>query len=159
MKEFNNIISNIVSNEDFCSLKNINHHGITRYDHCMRVAYYTYKVTKALRLNYIEATRASLLHDFFMDEVDNENKVFKLRRHPKYALDNASKYFNLTPLQEDIILTHMFPVTFTPPKYLESWIVDIVDDISAIYEKTYTVKKELQAATLFIIVLLISYIK
>ncbi len=159
MKEFDNIISEIISNNEFNKLKNINHHGITRYDHSLRVAYFTYKITKILKLNYIEATTAALLHDFFIDEVENELGIFKLRRHPNYAFDNASKYFDLTKLQEDIIKTHMFPVTFTPPKYLESWIVDIVDDFSAIYEKTYTIKKELKAAFLFLAVLLISYMK
>jgi len=159
MKEFNNIISNVVNNDVFMSLQNINHHGITRYNHSMRVAYYTYRITKTLKLNFEEATEAALLHDFFIDEVDCENKLFKLRRHPKYALENASKYFDLTELEKDIILTHMFPITFTPPKYLESWIVDIVDDVSAIYEKIYCIRKELNAACMFLFILLINYLK
>ena len=53
----------------------------------------------------------------------------------------------------------MFPVTIMPPKYLESWIVDIVDDIAAIYEKSHSVKKDLQTAATFIFVLMISIIK
>lgn len=159
MKEFNNIISNVVNNDVFKSLQNINHHGITRYNHSMRVAYYTYRITKTLKLNFEEATEAALLHDFFINEVDCENKLFKLRRHPRYALENASKYFDLTELEKDIILTHMFPITFTPPKYLESWIVDIVDDVSAIYEKIYCIRKELNAACMFLFILLINYLK
>ena len=156
--EFNDIIKPYLIDE-FNELKNINHHGITRYNHSLRVAYYTYLVTKALHINYEEATIAALLHDFFTDEVDDEMSLFKLRRHPKYALNNASKYFYLTDLQKDIISTHMFPVTFTPPKYLESWIVDIIDDISAIYEKGYSLRKEISAATTFIFILLMNYIK
>lgn len=159
MEEFNNIINDIVDNYEFASLKNINHHGITRYNHSMRVAYYTYLITKKLKLNYYEATRAALLHDFFIDEVESEMSLFKLRRHPKYALENASKYFDLTDLQKDIIETHMFPITFTPPKYLESWIVDMVDDCSAVYEKIYCIRKELKAAFLFLFVLLINHFK
>ena len=159
MKEFNNIISNVVNNDVFMRLQNINHHGITRYNHSMRVAYYTYRITKTLKLNFEEATEAALLHDFFINEVDCENKLFKLRRHPRYALENASKYFDLTELEKDIILTHMFPITFTPPKYLESWIVDIVDDVSAIYEKIYCIRKELNAAFMFLFILLINYLK
>ena len=157
--EFNRLIKNIVSNDEFKKTKKITHHGITRYDHSLRVAYFSYIVTKALRLDYKETTTAALLHDFFIDEVKEKNAIAKLRQHPKFAVENARKYFEISEKQEDIIKTHMFPVTFTPPKYLESWIVDIVDDIAAIYEKTYSVKKEIQAATTFILILVINFIK
>lgn len=156
--EFNELIEPYIIDE-FNELKTVNHHGINRYDHSMRVAYYTYIVTKILFMNYEEATIAALFHDFFTDEVNNEMSIFKLRRHPKYALNNASKYFYLSDLQKDIISTHMFPVTFTPPKYLESWVVDIIDDVCAIYEKVYSIRRELSAASTFIFVLLMSYLK
>ena len=156
--EFNELIVPYLIDE-FNELKNISHHGITRYDHSLRVAYYTYKVTKFLHFNYEEATIAALLHDFFTDEVNDELSIFKLRRHPKHACNNACKYFYLTDLQKDIILTHMFPVTFTPPKYLESWTVDIIDDICAIYEKSYSLRKEISAATTFLFIILMNYIK
>lgn len=156
--EFLGIIEPYI-NDEFKELKNINHHGITRYDHSVRVAYYTYLITKILHMNYEEATIAALLHDFFTDEVEDELSIFKLRRHPKCALNNAHKYFELTDLQIDIISTHMFPITFTPPKYLESWLVDIIDDVSAIYEKLYSVRRELSAATTFLFIVLMSYIK
>lgn len=157
-EEFNELIKPYIIDE-FNELKNINHHGITRYDHSIRVAYFTYLVTRFLHMNYEEATIAALLHDFFTDEVNEELGIFRLRRHPKHALNNASKYFCLSDLQKDIISTHMFPITFTPPKYLESWIVDIVDDISAIYEKGYSLRKELSAATTFLFIILMNYIR
>lgn len=157
--EFKRLISPIISNKEFQKTKEIAHHGITRYDHSMRVAYFSYLVTKFLRLDYKETTEAALLHDFFTDEVKHENAVFKLRRHPNHAVANAKKYFDLSDKQEDIIKTHMFPVTFTPPKYLESWIVDIVDDVAAIYEKTYSIKKEIQAAVTFMLILIVNFIK
>ena len=74
MKEYNNnefydIINPILQNEEFLKLKEITHHGITRFDHSMRVAYFSYKVTKLLRLDYQETAVAALLHDFFTDEV------------------------------------------------------------------------------------------
>lgn len=157
--EFFNIIKPIINNCEFDKLKDIRHHGITRYDHCMRVAYYSYIVTKFLRLNYKDTTEAALLHDFFTDEVVEENFIKRLTNHPKIAYSNASKYFKLNKMQEDIIKTHMFPITLTPPKYLESWIVDIVDDIAAVYEKVFSVRKELSAATTFLFLLLINYMR
>lgn len=156
--EFNEIVREVLEIEEFKKLKNIKHHGITRYDHSLRVAYYTYMITRIMGLNYEEATIAALLHDFFIDEVNGCNIIRRLQKHPKYAVINASKYFDLTDLQEDIIYTHMFPVTIRPPKYLESWIVDLVDDISALYETFYCFRKEINAATTFIFIILINMI-
>lgn len=158
-KEFFDIIEPIINNKEFQKTKNITHHGITRYDHSMRVAYISYKITKLMRLDYKETTEAALLHDFFTTEVEYENGFSRLIKHPKYAVENAKKHFVINEKQEDIIKTHMFPITLLPPKYLESWIVDLVDDISAIYEKTCTTKKELQAATTFLFIFLINIIK
>lgn len=154
--EFYNIIEDIYKHEEFIKLNNCRHHGITRYDHCLRVSYYTYLITKALHLNYKEATRAALLHDFFTDEVEDYNAVKKLTKHPKIAVENASKYFELSELQKDIIRTHMWPCTFLPPKYLESWIVDLVDDFSAIFERGYVTKNSLQTVGSFIFVFIMS---
>lgn len=91
-KEFHRIIQPLLDNSNFNDTKKIVHHGITRYEHSMRVAYYSYKITKLLRLDYKETTEAALLHDFFLDEVKDKNQVAKLRQHPTYALENAKKY-------------------------------------------------------------------
>ena len=144
--EFSWIINPILDNKKFNETKKIVHHGITRYEHSVRVAYYSYKITKLLRLDYKETTTAALLHDFFTDEVAHKNGVQRLTHHPKVAVENSLEYYNLSDKQIDIIKTHMFPVTFTPPKYLESWIVDIVDDVASIYERGSTISKELKAA-------------
>lgn len=157
--EFHFLISPIIGNTEYQKMKGVTHHGISRYDHCMRVAYFSYKITKVLRLDYKETTTAAMLHDFFTDEVDGEKSLKKLRKHPGYAVENAKKYFELSDKQVDIIKTHMFPVTFTPPKYLESWIVDLVDDFAAIYEKGSIVRGELRAATMFLFLLLVNFIK
>ena len=133
-EEFQKIIQPILDNKEFMKTKDKVHHGITRFDHLMRVSYYSYLVTKALRLNYKETTRAALLHDFFLDETTNDSAIGALQNHPYYALENAKKYYDLTEREEDIIKTHMFPVTFTPPKYLESWLVSFVDKTIATYE-------------------------
>lgn len=157
--EFYQIIDDIISNDKFIEIKYIRHHGITRYNHSLRVAYYTFKITKKLKLNYKEATRGALLHDFFTDEVKELKSSKALRRHPEYALANAQKYFKLTPLQEDIIVKHMYPVTKKMPKYKESWIVDIIDDVCSLYERTYSINNELKTAATFLFVLMIIRIK
>lgn len=157
--EFERIVSPILEIEEFNQLKFITHHGITRYDHSMRVAYLSYKVCKALHLDYKEVTIAALLHDFFLDEVKHENEANKLRLHPGYAVKNASKYIDLTEKQIDIISTHMFPVTFTPPKYIESWIVDLLDDVAALYEKGYGIHRELRTSIYLLMLLVVNFVK
>lgn len=153
-KEFNYIITDIINNEEFQKLKKITHHGITRFNHSLRVSYYTFLISKKLKLNYIDATRAALLHDFFIDETSEMKTKKALKEHPKIALENSKKYFDISRMQEDIILKHMYPITTKMPKYKESWLVDIVDDIASLYEKTYSVNKEVKTAINFIFIML-----
>ena len=42
--------------------------------------------------------------------------------------------YNVNRIEADIISKHMFPLTFTPPKYKESVIVCLVDKFCSIYE-------------------------
>ncbi len=145
-EEFYEIINDIISLKQFKKLKKVKHHGITRYNHSLRVAYYTYLITKKLHFKYKQATRAALLHDFFTTETKQLSSLKRLKLHPEYALKNAEKYFELTALEKDIIKKHMFPITIKLPRYIESWIVDFVDDIASFYERTYSINKQLQVA-------------
>ena len=132
--EFETIIKPILSNEEFLKTKEKRHHGITRFDHLMRVSYYSFLITKILHLNYKETTRAALLHDFFLDETNKDTKIGKLRNHPYYALENSLKLFDLNNKEKDIILKHMWPVTIIPPKYLEGFVITFVDKHCAMSE-------------------------
>ena len=82
-REFNSLIQPIVEIEEFQKTKNIKHHGLTRYDHSRRVAYFSYLVTKFLRLDYKETTKAAMLHDFFTTEVENE-KTCRRQKETNY---------------------------------------------------------------------------
>ena len=131
-QEFEDIINSYITREEFKDLKNYKHHGISRYEHLLRTAYYTYKVSKFFKLDYQEITLAALFHDYYHDEVKDLPFRKRLIKHPEYAIKNASKLVKLTPKQENIIRTHMFPITIKPPKYKEGWLVDIVDDIASL---------------------------
>ena len=141
-EEYLNIVKDIINNKEFLKLKNYKHHGISRYSHVLRVSRWTYNYCKKHKLDYISATRAALLHDFFFV---NNQKVSLLTRikvlftHPKLALENSKKYFKLNNKEEKIILSHMFPVGIRMPTSREAWIVNIIDDIASIYER---IKKE-----------------
>ncbi len=156
-KEFYLLVESIIKNEQFNQLKKVTHHGLNRYDHSIRVAYYSYLLTKFFHLNYESVAKAGLLHDFFLDDFDN--KYLSLVKHPLLAVENAKKNFSLTKMEEDIIISHMFPIAPMVPKYAESWIVDIVDDIVSIFEKAYAVRHQLSAACNFLLLIILNSIK
>ncbi len=136
-EKFLEIINDILANKSIQNLKLYKHHyAYTRLEHCLSVSYYTYVICKFLHLDYKSAARAALLHDLFF--YDCEDKLSRpknhIKNHPKIALENANKLFNLNKKEQDIILKHMWPLTFSPPKYLESFIVTIVDKYCAFKE-------------------------
>lgn len=138
-----NLVCDIINNNEFKKIDNCVHHGISRFDHSCRVSYYSYKVSKILKLNYKEVARAGLLHDFFLSEnISNKQKMISMFCHSRKSLENSSKLFDLSDLEKDIIFTHMFPLNANRvPKYMESWIVSFVDKIVAVYEFGYTFKR------------------
>lgn len=162
-RKYFSIVNDILEHSEFQKLKEVRHHGMNRYDHCMRVSYYSYLTAKVLRLNPEEVARGALLHDFFLEDSElfssKKDRAQILVNHPKYALENASKYFSLSEKEKDIILTHMFPVAPSVPKYIESWIVDAIDDLVAIYEKSFMLRKELSAAMSFLIAISINILR
>lgn len=142
MKQVNNdklymdIIAPILENKDFNKLKDIEHHGVTRFDHSMKVSYYSYKLSKVLKLDYTEVARAGLLHDFFLSSEDRsaKDRFISTFTHPKKAVNQTKKYFELSEKEENIIHSHMFPLYCSLPKYAESWVVSLVDKIVGSYE-------------------------
>lgn len=135
---FESISKNIINTNKFNKLKNENHHGLTRYIHIMRVSKFTYKITKKLNMDYVSATRAALLHDYFTksDFDTNSNSRKELVNHPEVAVSNALKEFKLNNIETNAIKSHMFPLGKELPKYKESWILTLVDKSVAIYEMT-----------------------
>lgn len=150
--EFYTILNDIISNETVKKMKNFRqHYDTSTYEHCLNVSYISYKICKKLKLDYNAAARGSMLHDLFLYDWRTNRNLSGFTRahafvHPKIALDNSSKLFDLTKKEKDIIVKHMWPVTLKFPKYPESFIVTFVDKYSAIKESftfynTYLTKK------------------
>lgn len=135
-EKFNSLVEDITNNEKFDKLNKELHHGISRYEHSMRVATWTYKICNLLNMKELEnTTRAALLHDFYVDsDLNSDHSYQKLGEHPNVALENSLEYFDLDDLQQDIIKSHMFPCTVSLPKYKESWLVSLVDKTVSAYE-------------------------
>lgn len=139
-EEFFKIIEPILSNETVQQMKNYKQHCNTScYSHCLHVAFYSYVICKKLGLDYVSVSRAAMLHDLFLYDWrtgyrDKEFYGMHAFTHPKIALRNSQELFALNSKEQDIILKHMWPVTFSLPKYKESYIVTFIDKFSAIKE-------------------------
>lgn len=133
-KEYYSIVKDILDNTEFKKLKKESHHGTNRYVHSMRVSMGMYKITKKMNLDYKEATRASLLHDFFERDTLKSKMVGVIYEHPQKAYKNAKKYFEINKKQGNIIKCHMFPLSVVIPTSAEALLITLVDKKVAIYE-------------------------
>lgn len=133
--EFFEIVGDIYDTPEFQSMADyIQHADITRLQHIMSVAFLSYSITKEKNLDYVAAARGAMLHDLFYYDWhvpgDGSHRLHGYR-HPGFALKNAKALFTLSEKEENIIRRHMWPLTPTPPKYKESWIVCLSDKYCA----------------------------
>ena len=116
----------------------IQHGGISTYEHCMLVAYYSFLLMRKLGINCNEEEllRGALLHDYYLYDWHEKEKWHRWHgfRHARFALENASKDFNLTKIEQEIIRKHMWPLTIIPPTCREAWIVNVADTFISFIE-------------------------
>lgn len=136
--EFRAIIKDIVENDTVQQMRNFRQHYDTScFDHCYKVALISYIICKKLKLDYISAARAGMLHDLFLYDWrihEPSRKRFHAFHHPRIALNNSLKIFSLNKKEQDIILKHMWPITVIPPKSMEAFIITFVDKYCALLE-------------------------
>ena len=155
--EYIDIVRDIINNEEFLKLKFYRHHDNTRLDHCLKVSYNAYKLAKKFNLDYKAAARAGLLHDFFYGDLRYINVIerkYMLNAHPYFAYYNASKIFKLNEKEKNMILSHMFPISYEVPRYKESILLDIVDDLEALKEVGIYIKDRLKHNINLILIML-----
>lgn len=133
--------ADILSSPNFLSTKgHIQHGNMTVNNHCMNVAKYSLAISEKLRIscNQRELIRGALLHDYFLYDwhVGDYAKPYNLHGlyHPGRALNNASKEYDLTDREKDIIKKHMWPLTIVPPMCKEAWIVTTADKWCSLME-------------------------
>ncbi len=156
-KEFMSEASSILSHNEFIKTKSIVHHGTTRYNHSVRVAYLAYLISKTLGLDTKSIVKGAVLHDFFLVRNDKNagTQTKMLIEHPKIAKENAKHYFGINDKEQNIIESHMFPISNTVPKFKESWVVSICDKLVSMFESVTYVKSHVNVW----IVLLLNLIK
>ncbi|EXJ23177.1 HD family hydrolase [Alkalibacterium sp. AK22] len=139
-------IGDLLESEELLKLDDITHHHYTtRLIHSLFVSYVSYKIAKRLKLNCRAVARAGLLHDFFHE---GREEIAMMKQgshnfvHPHIAVKNAQRLTELSELEKDIILKHMFMTTTGVglPKYKESMVVTCVDKYCAISEVSTPVR-------------------
>ncbi len=155
LNEFFEILDDIINNDTVKQMKNYRQHCNTScFKHCMQVAYFTFIACKALKLDYISATRAAMLHDLFLYDWRKKYRNVELPGlhafvHPLIAFENASSIFDLNDKEKDVIIKHMWPVTLSFPRYRESYIVTIMDKYSACLETYLYIQEKLKRKTFY----------
>lgn len=131
----------ILRSENFQSTHHhIQHGNMTVNNHCMNVARYSLAISQKLPIqcNERELIRGALLHDYFLYDWHSPEHipVYRLHGffHPGVAYRNASKEYELTDREADIIRKHMWPLTIVPPMCREAWIVTTADKWCSLLE-------------------------
>jgi len=136
--------SDVIFSESIEPMKTYIQHGTTTvFSHCVSVAKYSLLIAHFLenrfgiKVDRDSLVRGALLHDYFL--YDWHDKEVPGRRihgftHPRKAMENAVRDFEMNTTEQDIIRKHMFPLTLIPPKHRESFIVCIADKWCALFE-------------------------
>lgn len=138
-RDFHECIVDIEKHPVVQQMKKYPHHGNTNcYQHCLKVAYYNYLICNIFGLRAREAARAGMLHDLFLYDWHTHAKKtgahFHGLTHPKTAMENAQKNFQLSEVEKDMVLKHMWPLTIIPPRYPESFVICLIDKYCCICE-------------------------
>lgn len=120
--------------------KRFAHHAHTSvFAHSVAVAYVcVYLALKLhMRVDMRALVRGALLHDYFLyDWHAFDGGAHRLHGffHAGRALVNARADFALSPIEENAIRRHMFPLTPIPPRCREAWLVCLADKACALCE-------------------------
>lgn len=120
------------------SMKQWRHHfSITCYEHSLFVSYTAFRLARRFGWDERAAARAGLLHDLYLyDPADRSahpgNQCFD---HPVFALRNAQALCGrLTEKEQNIIISHMWPLARRMPRCPEAAVVNLADKLCATAE-------------------------
>lgn len=125
----------------------IQHGSVSTYAHCRNVVQASYLLNRRLHLGADEKAlvTGALLHDFYLydwHQKDDGTHRFHGFTHPARACLNACKHFQIGQKEQDIISSHMWPLTFRHiPKSKEAAIVCLTDKYCSLKETLFYRKK------------------
>ena len=150
-QEYSDCVKDLMENELVQRLGECPHHmDISRLQHVINVSYYSFLLAEKFGLDTRACARAGLLHDlFFYDYRTSEYGVKHTFVHPRQALDNARTITELSDKEEEIILNHMWPACIHSPRYMETYVVSMVDKYCATFEAANYFCRKLKYSKLF----------
>lgn len=143
-KEIFSLSRDLIMSDEAQQMKNYTQHGSTSvFEHSLSVAKFSLifainlETVLGVKVDRKALVRGALLHDYFLYDW---HKPSEKRRglhgftHPAIACENAIRDFDISPIEQDIIKHHMFPLTFIWPHSWEGWIVCLADKWCALCE-------------------------
>lgn len=133
-------VEDLLSTEQVVSMRQWKHHfSATTYDHSLFVSYVAFRLAKRFDCDYRAVARTALLHDLYLyDSHDSSsytgNHCFD---HPFAALRNARALLEMNEKEENIIASHMWPLSRVMPHSKEALIVNLADKFCASLEVSY----------------------
>ena len=126
----------------------IQHGDVTTYQHCKNVVLVSFWLNRRFHLGADETSLAvgAFLHDFYLYDWHKRSSFRGLRRlfemhgfaHPGSACVNAERCFAITRKEQNIISSHMWPLTFRHvPTCREAVIVCLADKYCAVLESMF----------------------
>ena len=115
------------------------HESSNSLKHSIHVAKTGFALAEKLHIKIDEEVLAvgALLHDYYLYDIE-ESGYSDYRHgtvHPRIALDNAMRDFPLDRKEQNIIRSHMWPLTlFHYPQSKEAWVITMADKYCAVRE-------------------------
>jgi uncharacterized protein len=136
-QDYLDCVADLLEHEEVKSMVRFVQHGDTTcLDHCLTVSYMSYRIARRLGLDDRSTARGGLLHDMFLYDwhVPDPDRKWHGFTHPRTALVNAERCFQLNPVERESILRHMWPLTPIPPRCPEAFIVSCCDKYVTVKE-------------------------
>lgn len=136
--EYRACVEELLFSSQVQHMKSIRHHpGVSCYEHSVFVSYVAWYLADRWGADARTAARAGLLHDLYLyDPRDKSahpgNQCFD---HPVFALRNAQALCGrLTEKEQNIIISHMWPLARRMPRCPEAAVVNLADKLCATAE-------------------------
>ena len=139
-ERFEEEMNKLLSSEDILKMEQFSQHqGNSTLQHVVNVAYCSFDIAEKMNweIDEVALAKGAILHDYYLYSTkDMEKSDYQHgTKHPLEALNNARKIMDLTPKEENIIRSHMWPLTlFHLPKSKEAFLVCLADKYCATNE-------------------------
>ncbi len=134
----------ILHSDRMQSEKQFIQHGTTStFSHSLAVTIMCLRIAAALHIktHERELVRGALLHDYCLYDWHEPHKGLHAFTHPKIALENARRDFEVGKIEQNMILSHMWPLGRLP-HCRESFILCLADKLCALRETFHRKKRE-----------------